>query len=343
MATWTFQQRGRASHLKTLTLDDYNAPFGRARKEAVIVEEVTVNVQTTNYPGSKSAPTRHIFGSYWEPTTLKGRWMTKMMADGRSAGSVADEWLTFVREEMPLTVSWGNIAAWEGFIQKLKLYREDEHNIAWEMTVLLDERTDLNFSEVARTIPSVNGMVESVVSATLPIVDPPIENVSFDIFTQLDSLIGILKGYTATLVDFANLADSIEKQAFSTIQSFRNVIANIESALTEIQLVVANGVSDSVLLVRRTESDLKWYRYCLDTDVAVTTLKSLIMLIDRTVEASIVSTNAVFVQALDGDTWEAISTRATGGPNAAASIREENGIKYGTLPTPGESYIVSAK
>lgn len=342
MAVWTFKQRGTRADLKTLTLNDYNAPFGRARKNGVIKEEITVGIQTTNYPGAKAPPTRHIFGSYWEPTVIKGRWMTKMQSRADvTAGQIADDWLVFVRDEMPLTVSWGNIASWEGFISKLSLDREDEDNIAWEMTVLLDRRTDLTFATDNNERQDTGKMIYDFIVGVKPVVTPPYENVAFDVFQILDNYIGLVKSYTAQLVDFANLTDSIEKQSFSTVQSFRGILANIESALTEIQLVVANGVTDSVLLVRRTESDLQWYKYCLTSDVAITNLKAIMSEIDRTLEASIIAVNTRFVQAINDDTWESISSRACGSPDRAGSIREENGIKYGTLPVAGESYIVS--
>ena len=47
-----------------------------------------------------------------------------------------------------------------------------------------------------------------------------------------------------------------------------------------------------------------------------------------------------FVLAREGDTWESISTRASGGPDKAGAIRTLNGARYGEKPRPGELYLV---
>ncbi len=339
MATWTFEQR--TGEKKSLNLENYAAPFGRARKGGVIKELIKVNIQTTNYPGSKRSPTRHIFGSTWEPTEIRGRWMTRWLPGAERAGDVADRWVDFVRDEQPLTIHWGNIASWEGFISELELDRESEDEIAWRMTVLLDGRTDLIYSEPNTSEPVVETLVKDVAESINIIATAEVpDTIEQSLFDELDGIAGLLKSYTAQLVDYSNLADSIEHQSFTTIQSFRGVLSNVESALAQMQLAIARGVPDSVLLVRRTESDVDWYKYTLDTEVEITTTLALMGQIDILLTASIPSGQGKVVTAQDQDTWESLSTRATGGPDSAAAIREANGIKYGRLPVPGETYVV---
>lgn len=339
MATWTFEQRG--GDKTVMKLDSYAAPFGRARKDAIIKELIKVNVQTTNYPGSKNPPTRHVFGSGWEPTEIKGRWMTKTLPGNVSANGFADLWINFVRAEQPLTIHWGTIASWEGFISELELSRESEHEVAWRMTVLLDGRIDLIQSQMGGIeVPVDTKLTDLVQRIDAQLAQDIPGELEISIFDELDGIAGLLKSYTAQLVDYANLVDSIEHQSFTTIQSFRGVLANVETALATMQLVVANGVNDSMLAVRRTESDVDWYRYCLTSEVLITTTLALIGDLDMRLSASNQSGQSKTVTAQDQDTWESLSTRATGAPFSAGAIREANGIKYGQLPVPGETYIV---
>lgn len=340
-AIWTFKQLRTG---KELQLYGSIAPYGRPRQGPVVKELIRVNVQSTNYPGSKAPPTRHVFGSSWEPMDLHGRWMTRFITEqGVDANVMANRWTAFVRDELPLRISWGNLASYEGMITELELARESEHEIAWRMNILVDRRLDISTESPTRVYRFVSEDVSSLLDLFEVLYTPPdLPELTLSIFDYLDNIAGLLKGYTAQLVDYANLADELERQSFSTIQSFRGVLANIETALTQIQLVASNGVTDAALLVRRSESDLAWYQYILKADVAATNAIAIIRDMDRRLQTSYTRSSGAskFVTALDQDTWESISTRSTGGPDMAGAIREANGIKYGQLPSPGEIYIV---
>src|SRR6185369_13868465 len=154
----------------------YNAPFGRPRQQPVAREIIRVNIQTTVYPGSKGPPTRHGFGSHWEPMVLNGRWMTRFMIPGQTAIGMADRWTEFVRDEQPIQMSWNNIASWQGIIEELELARESENDIAWKMTVLVDTREDSK--PLWGTAPPFSAVsaVESVKGSVHKITTPPTDD-----------------------------------------------------------------------------------------------------------------------------------------------------------------------
>lgn len=335
---WTFRQLGGEG--KILQVAGYAAPFGRPRKDPVVKELIKLRVQTTRYPGSKDSPTRHGFGSGWEPMELKGRWMTRhLLESSQTAESMADDWTSFVRDEQTIRMSWGNIVSYTGIIEELELGRESPDEIAWRMTVLVDKRDDAPHVIVSTTTESLID-VDGLVSSVNKLERPELPEMSLSPAEALDFLFGQLKQYTGFLSDIANQFNSIEKATFSSIQSFRGIIANFESALVTMKDVVMNTEIDAIMAVRRAESDIAWYKYQLEFDVESLFLSSILADIERTLELQTKTHVNRQVVAIDNDDWEKLSTRATGGPEHASAIREANGIRYGQLPDPGNTYLI---
>lgn len=338
---WRFQQL--AGDKKVLTLDGYAAPFGRPRQQPVATEKVRVSIQTTQYPGSKGPPTRHSFGSAWEPMVLNGRWMTRHLSGDSDAPTMAKQWTEFVRDEQPIRMSWDNIVSYTGVIEDLELGRESEHEIAWKMTVLVDSLDGAVAGWSMPTVRSVDAnaaFIQSWVSASESLRAPTLPDMAPSFFEQLDFLAGSLKSYTGALVTVAQGIESIEKSTFSVIQSFRGVIANIESTVVTMRNLILTSEIDAVLMVRRAESDIAWYAYQLDFDVESLNAFAILAEMDRQLELQARSDLGKFVQAQEGDTWERLATRAGAGPDNAGVLREANGIRFGRLPEPGQTYLV---
>lgn len=337
MPSWTFQQLG--GDRKRIELGDYAAPFGRPRKDPVAKELIKVNIQTIRYPGSKNPPTRHIFGSGWEPMELRGRWMTRMLTT-KTAEEYADEFVAFVRDERQIRLTWGNIVSYQGYINELELGRESQDEIAWRITVLVDKRE--NAAVIRIRSPKINILEfrQILLDRISNIKLPSLPDMAPNIFEQLDFLAGQLKRYTALFADLANEFDRLEKATFSTIQSFRGIGANILSAMAAMETIAMNNAVDSVILIRRPDSVVNWQEYQLNLDVELTVIRALLADLDRKLEIVAKSDVSKFVTAIQGESWERLAVRVGLGPDSAPVIRDANGVRYGSLPEAGTIYLV---
>ncbi len=338
---WTFQQiEGPESIRKTLELDGWYAPFGRPRQGPVIKETIKSRIQTTRYPGS-SRQTRHAFGVNWEPTELSGRWMTK--AGGKIANDMADEWINFVSAERTCRIAWGFIVSYIGFIEELELSRESEHEIAWKMKLQIDRRDDLNkrgsptpFIPADDTLAKIGNWM----AFSKKLQEPTLPDMSTDFLDALDELIAQLNIPAAEMNKLAGRFDDLEKASFSTLQHFRGAVTGMRTALIQLRDTAVNAGIDSVMLVRTAESDIAWVKYQADLDTQTFLILDQLNRLARQAELAQQNEVSKFVLAVEGDTWESISIRATGAADKASAIRQLNGIRYGEKPEIGESYLV---
>lgn len=342
MMKWTFEQlQGPKGERKKLELDGWNAPFGRPRRDPVIKEVIKSRIQTTRYPGSHTQ-TRHAFGTHWEPTELKGRWMTK--AGGMTANEFADEWTKFVRDERTCRIAWGFIVSYTGYIEELELARESEHEIAWKMVIQVDTRDDLKQTRktpVAFATPDNDlSEITNWMAFSKKLQEPALPNMSPDFLESLDNLAAELNKPAAELNKLAGRFDDIQKASFSTLQHFRGAVTGFRTAVLTMRDTVLNAEIDTVMLVRTAEGDIAWVLYQTDLDNQTMIILDQLNKLDRAAELAQKNEATKFVLAREGDTWESISTRATGGPDKAGAIRSINGAKYGEKPVPGESYLV---
>lgn len=338
---WVLTQQG--GERKSLTLDGYAAPFGRPRQQAVAKEVIKVTIQSTRYPASSGPPTRHAFGYGWEPMQLNGRWMTRWLPAGQTANGLADSWSEFVKDTQPITLAWGNIVSYSGVIEELELGREGEHDIAWKMTVLIDRRTDVGASvrtQQTTTPTSSTDALKAFVAASGQLAAPALPDMAPDFFEALDNAAGDLKRLTGQLSDLADTFSNIEKQSFSTVQSFLGVIANVQAAIATMRVLVPTADIDAVLTIRRAESEVAWYAFQLDFDNESLDALSTLSDLKRSVELQAPTNNQKFIVAQEGDSWERLATRAGIGVDKAGTLREANGIRAGERPQVGTQYLV---
>ena len=343
MAKWVFSQKsGPQADRKKLELDGYNAPFGRPRVGPVVREEITSRIQTTYYPGSDK-PTRHAFGANWGTTEFHGRWMTKTQRDGRTANDVATDWTEFVKDERDCNIAWGNIVSYVGYVSKLILERESEHEIAWRMTVELDSRDDVVTKKTpiaVKPVADIEADFQNFLATSKKNLADVEDTLSLDFFDSLDLLAGQLNAPSAALNKLVSKFASLEEASYNTLQHFRESIVGITKAVVALRDVVINTAIDDAMLVRTAENDIAWVKYQTNLDNQTYLILDELGILDRQAELAMKNDPTKFVTAINGDTWESISIRASGGIDKVSQIRQMNGIRYGERPTPGEAYIV---
>jgi hypothetical protein len=337
---WVFEQLGGAR--KKLELEGWNAPFGRPRQKAIFDEVIKVDWQTTRYPGSNSPPTRHHFGSHWEDMEMNGRWMTKAFVAESSEG-FAYKWSQFVRDAQRIRISWGNILAYTGFIDELRLARESDNEVVWRMKLLIDKNDEITKSAIIANPPRLQEVfadLQLFLGKSKRELDAAAPDMSIDILEAIDNLSSLANIPSATLARIVGQVDAIEKMAFTTLQHFRNAITGITTSLANLRGVILNGTIDSFVAVRSAETDIRWLQYQLQFDQDSALIMADLRELDRRAEIKQYGDVSKFITAIEGDTWESISIRATGGIDKAGVIRSANGIRYGERPVPSESYVV---
>ncbi len=357
--TWTFQQL-TTKEPKLLQLAGYNAPFGRPRQKPVAKELIKSRVQTTNYPGRSGRPTRHSFGINWEPMELTGRWMTKMMQGSDTANSVADEWRTFMADEIACRISWGNIVSYIGYIEELELGRESEDHIAWRMKILVDSNEGVeNQTVLVPRQPSIfedfNDVI-NILSRSNLLQLPTLPNLSTDFLEQLDLLARALNGPSAALNKLVGRLEDIEKATFATLGHLRSAIKGFEIAFVDFRNLIMDSQIDAGNFARSAVSDIAWIQFQMDLDLHGNDILALMAAMDRKAElaqrqqftkvikARQTPTFTVAGSSNDntllyrGESWESLSIRATGSALNAGKIRDANG--GGGFAVAGETYIV---
>ncbi len=343
---WEFAQlEGPTADRKVLGLDGYSAPFGRPRQKPVAKEIIKARVQTTNYPGRSGKPTRHAFGTNNEPMELTGRWMTKhLVADNKTANSVADDWRLFIEDQRTCRISWGYIVSYTGFIEELELGRESGDEIAWRMKILIDTNDGTENQSVRTPAKSIaEHIVEfSLIPEPKALLKPVLPSLDPTFLDSLDNFASALNGPSAAFNRLVGQFSDIEKATFSTLQHFRSAITGFEKALSDLQLLAVSTTIDGAMLIRSAENDVAWVKFQLTLDDQVTGMLGILADLNRQVDLrsqSLKGAAGKLITAKDGDSWESLSTRATGSPGQASAIRSMNGATYGQRPEVGEIYL----
>lgn len=346
MAKWRFEQLSGPK--KVLELDGYAAPFGRPRQRGVLKETIRSRVQTTRYPGSKGSPTRHIFGTDWEDTELRGRWMTKTLTDS-TANDLADAWTRFLLDEQPLQISWGNIVTYRGYLEELELDRESEHEIAWRMKILIDARDELNkgrdYDIPDKRLPTAFDDISLFIrgSATLKLgpLFELVDDFELDFFDRLQLLVGEINKYPAQFGSILRNLSSAEKATFDTLQALRSSVTSLTTALLDMRDLVIDTEISLVMAFQSAEADVRWFEYQSNLDSETYDLLALLYQVDLELELKTKASDSAIatIIAEEFDTWESLSIRATGGIDYADAMRHINGIRYGAKPEAGYVYL----
>lgn len=349
---WSFTQIEGVGERKTLTLEGYNAPFGRPRQGAVVKETVKVRLQTKYIPGLNDAPQRTSFGAGWEPTELHGRWMTKnLRATALSANEVADQWVLFVRDQRTIRMAWGSIVSYVGFIEELELSREGEHEVAWKMKIQVDKRDDIGkvkkfqaATPISEDTTKLLGLITNVT-----VIPPKIRpNLDLDFLDELDNLAALANEPSALLNKLAGRFDDLERGTFSTLQHFRGAIQGCRTALLTFHEVIEDAHLDGILAtgspnplaLRTADGEVDWSAFETSEMIDFTDAMALLSQLDRKVELAGAAEVSKLITAVLGDTWESLATRAYNDPAKAGDIRTANGATYGAQPVPSEIYFV---
>lgn len=344
---WKIQQiSGPVDERESLELDGYSAPFGRPRQSPVITEELTVRHQTVYYPGSKTRPTRHLFGTKWEPVELHGRWMDSRLPNEFTANDVVNKIQGMVDDQKRVRVSWGNITSFTGILEKIKTARESGEQIAWNLTIQVDEQDGFQEqsrnpkarqpSELAGSVNALQDQIEILKAPKLPNLD----DFKPDLLDAIDDAISNVAAATSAMNKLANQIESFETAPFAKLSALRASIHQAKNAFITLNDTIDAYPIDAAIFNRHANADIQWLEDKSQMDVIIREILKQLADSDRKAEEGSVGKTQSALVAKTGDTWESLSTQKYGSPANAPALRNANGAKYGEQPVPGRTYSV---
>ncbi len=336
--TWVFEQVGGEG--RYLFLSGWAAPFGRPRQGAVVKPVLRARTERTYYPGSNT-PTRHVFGVKYDDWELKGRFRDRDLGKG-GAKIKTEEAKAFVRDLLPVRISWGDVLVFSGFLDELEIGYESEAEIEWTLKVSIDN------DEMAATpganlsdIPSPSdlstdlGAALDAITAVVALTALPgsIGDLVDSAVDSFRSVTGTVRGIVDQITTFKDATFAQINRAVAGVNQLREAGVELRETLLSIpseQRGVGQRATDIVQLQVSQATVEDQIRDSLATGAEI----------ERgTVFARIGRIKATFVAA-EGDTWEAVSSRVYGSPDRASDLREANGAPAGQNPVPGAMYLI---
>lgn len=322
-----------------LSLAGAFAPHGRPRQGAVVTDALSVRNTEVYYPGN-SVPTRHLFGTREEAWEIEGRFSDRNGGAGY-AKTLTEYIKRFVADQQQVAIAWDGIVAATGFIEMFSPGREAEAEIAWKMTIKIDE----DLLRVVRTAQPAEADPKTYVLNIQDYIDeawdtaldiPPTLKVG--LLDSLGSLIGSINSAFAAVANIADQINSFQQGLVSELRRLRAGLRQLRTSMIKARNAYGDLVAGTAVVSSNPDDSLAFWNAQGTTGTAM--LKAIIEIerMDAAArEAERGKIKGVYV-AGDGDTWEGIAQQTLGDAGRAADVRQANGATGN--PVPGTEYII---
>lgn len=343
---WRFTQL--SGERRVMVLAGASAPHGRPRKGPVVTDGIKLRHQRVYYPGGAryNEPTTHIFGIEWMDWELKGRFSYVTMGKHGARAAVRD-WQSFVADAQRVSIAWGDIIWAYGIVDAFIPERESESEVAYTIRVLIDRgEVEGRGSHVAPGDPRTlcqrlrAELDANVTKPELGTLAPTAGAWRPDFLDSIEDIVGELNSFSAALLAIADEIDVFVDATFDQLERLRSGVGQFRTAVHKLRNTIDVTTNDAAILLSDADNEIAWAAWRAETDVATTSLLSILEELDREVDLARRGRALARYVARLGDTWESISSAFYGGPSEAGAIRNANGVLYGAMPIPGREYIV---
>ncbi len=322
-----------------LSLAGAFAPHGRPRQRPVVTDAVSVRNVEVYYPGN-NLPTRHLFGTREEPWELEGRFSDRNGGNGY-AQALTEYVKRFVADQQQVRVAWNGIVAANGFIELFEPGRESASEIAWRMTIRIDE----DLLRVTRTAqPAEADPKTSMLNIQAAIAEawdnaldvPPTLKVS--ILDALGALIGSINSAVASVAKIVDQFDSFQRGLVSELRRLRAGLRQLRTSVIKAKNAYNDLVAGTALVSNNSDDLLNFWDAQGTTNAAMIKAILEIEKLDAAArDAERGKIKGVYV-AREGDTWESIASQTLGSSQRADDIRRANAASGN--PVPGTEYVI---
>jgi hypothetical protein len=324
---------------KSLILADHAAPFGRAHKDELVTDTVTVR-ETEVYCAGSNVPVRHIFGLRNEPWEFHGRFSDYWGGAGFAAAKTA-EVKRFVAAAQPVRIAWNDQLSAKGLIKSFEPKRETDRETEWKLTVLIDSDDLLGQLLKFPTQRQPTDYTNLLLLYSTEI-DEAFKEIQFKkgIFDALDDLISNVSEVTSFAVSVANELQSFESGFIGTLRRFRTAVGQVSTAVA-----IARNAIDSLpvdLAIERANYDAQFAFLRGQSIISDSAISMLALADEADKQAAIAERGKVLAihEAKGGETFESISTKYYGSATRASDIRSANGVASGQPPVAGDLYSI---
>lgn len=342
---WVFEQLG--GQKKRLTLQGAAAPHGRERRDPLVKDGIKLRRSRQYYSGN-DVPTTHVFGVHHDDWQIKGRFQDSFLGEGGTRAAIL-QWLEFVADAQPVRVSWGNVISIEGLVDSFVPGRESEYHSTYEISILVDQRTDLKGKKPPPLPLDPVGLCQAIrefIAGDKGIADKVKDGTSLSsladgITEALGDAVGTLGQFSAAAVNIAQGLDDLASGTIGQVERLQAIAQQMKTACIKMQNTLDNAFGDdSALAYVDADAEVQAANMRAGIEADLNEVMGLLADLDRETELAQRGRPDTVYVAVQGDTWESIASNAYGGPDRANDIRDANGVRFGELPISGQSYQI---
>lgn len=338
--TWIFEQL--SGDRRILVLSGWSAPFGRPRDKPVAETPIEVRSERVYYPGSDS-PTRHVFGHRFLDLELTGRLRDRVLGAG-GALAKKNEVTAFVADKQPVSVTWGDVFKYVGFIKRWHPKIEAEKEIPWEMTVEVDGDETSNQGQLGLNLkqpPSPSAILGLI---TLAMFDLDLATSTAKIPGTVLDLVGSLFDVLTNAVGaFQSVADQIGDFKSATFAQLNSVASNArraKQATVALRDTFCSLPLDAATLRDSAREAVKFLTAQVSAETTTRQLLDSFTEAERSAAVTKAGRVLTTYVARDGDSWEGISMIFYFDPSRGNDVRAANEVPAGESPVAGVEYVV---
>lgn len=337
MATWGFRQTTGAK--KTIELSGASAPLGRPRKEAVVRDGIELRQATVYYPGSNGEPTRHIFGTKYEPWKIKGILRDVHLGKG-GAKAKTEEIKAFVADAQSCIITWDDVVACNGLITSFSPGREASHEVEWTMTVDVSSDAMANVQRTPVAAPQLWDYSSQILAALRALTFDGL-SLKGAILDVIKKAVGVINTVSAELNSIATSVQSFELATFAQLNRISSAVSQVKTAAFTVQESFASLAPDTAMFLARANNNLALANSQTAADDALRALLANLAEMDKRAAAArsgrIRTTYIVRV----GDSWESVSVAFYGSADRSPDLQVANN-SIGGKPKPGTEIRIPA-
>jgi hypothetical protein len=338
MAQWIFKQL--KGDLNNLTLDGWDAPFGRPRKEPVVKEGLNIRMSENYYAGS-SVPTRHIFGKKYENFEINGRFRDKVPGHGSGyAKNKSKEVKDFVNQQQLCSIIWPGVVHVEGIISNFSTEIESPGEIVWRMTIKIDKDNLSNSTTTkpkATTPANHSNKINQFFKTAFDNVKK-IPKLKGNLLDLLDSIVSLVTTVAGQLTSITDQIASFESATFGELGRLISVLGTMRQLCIQLKDLFLDVPIELQSLSQRADDQIYLLITKSFSDTSILSILEEMANFESDIEQARAGRLRTTYIALQGDTWESISIKFYNTSDRAKDLKDANdGIEK---PIVGVEYFI---
>ena len=330
---FTFTQL--AGPQKTLTLDDWAAPFGRPRKGAVVRDAIELRKTTTYYPGNDDDPTTHIFGHKYKPWELKGYFRDRAGGRGFAQGKT-EEVKQFVADKQRCRVTWDDLVSIVGLVTEFDPGRESAGEVEWKMTIEVYSDDFAQRTPVKPQTASLQDYLSEILAFLKGSIPKETPAYAGNLLDLVDGLVSTVTGAVGTLTNIANSASSFEQSTVGELNRLGATVTQVSTAMSTLRDTVSSIGPDTALVFQRADENAQLFAQQTSVEDQVRRMLATSSDLHRAISIAIAGKTRTSYVVRTGDTWELLAVRFYKDAGRAVDLQIAND-QVGGRPTPGST------